>query len=38
MKGSNYSRKLGRGRFLEQIVSADYVKNVYSNDCNLRDP
>ena len=30
MKGINYIRKLGRGRFLEQIVSIDYVKNVYS--------
>ena len=26
MKGRNYIRKLGRGRFLEQIVSTDYVK------------
>ena len=26
MKGLNYIRKLGRGRFLEQIVSSDYVK------------
>ena len=38
MKGSNYFRKLGSGRFLEQIVSTDYVKHVYSIDSNLRDP
>ena len=37
MKGRNYIGKLGRGRFFEQIVSADHVKNIYSNDSNLRD-
>ena len=30
MKGKNYIRKLGHGRFLEQIVSSDYVKNINS--------
>ena len=34
MKGKNYIRKLGRGRFLEQIVSSNYVKNIFSNDPN----
>ena len=28
MKGRNYIRKLGRGRFLEYIFSADYVKKL----------
>ena len=32
MKGRNYIRKLGRGRFWEYIFSANYVKNIYSND------
>ena len=38
MKGSNDIRKLGRGRFLEQIVSTDYEINVYSKDFNLKKP
>ena len=38
MKGTNDIRKLGRGRLLEYIVSADYVKNIYTNDSILRDP
>ena len=39
MKGINYIRKLGRGRFLEYIVSSDYVKNVYSkNSDDSNDP
>ena len=38
MKGRNYIRKLGRGRFFEQIVCSDYVKNVYSNDSSYKDP
>ena len=32
------SENLARGRFYEQIVSTDYVKNVCSIDSNLRDP
>ena len=38
MKGRIYIRKLGCERFLEYIVSSDYVKNVYSNASNLRYP
>ena len=32
------AENLARGRFYEQIVSTDYVKNVCSIDSNLRDP
>ena len=35
MKRRNYTRKLGRGRFWEQIVSADHVKNIYSTTLTL---
>ena len=38
MEESFYIKKLGRGRFLEQIVCTDYSKNVYSYVSNLRDP
>ena len=39
MKGSNYIKQLGRGRFLLQIVCTKCVEQVYSiHDSNLRDP
>ena len=36
MKGSNYIRKPGRGRFLEQIVCTNDVKNVRCLYCRMK--